>query len=39
MCYCCSEKCVRITMILLGVLLVVPGIILFILGGILNKQV
>jgi len=39
MCYCCSEKVVRVFMIVLGTLLVIPGILLFIFGGLFGKQV
>lgn len=39
MCYCCSEKTVKILMIVLGGIIVIPGIILFILGGLFAKDV
>lgn len=39
MCYCCSEKTVKIIMIVLGALIVIPGIILFILGGLFAKDI
>lgn len=39
MCYCCSEKVVRVFMIMLGTLVVVPGILLFIFGGLFGNEV
>ena len=39
MCYCCNEKRLRLTMIILSALLVIPGIILLILGGLFKKEI
>ena len=39
MCYCCSERTVKIIIIVLGTLLVVPGIILFILGALFGNEI
>jgi len=39
MCYCCTEKRLRLTMIVLSALLIIPGIILLILGGLFKKEI
>jgi len=33
MCYCCKEKCVRISMIVINFLLIIPGVLLIIFGS------
>ena len=39
MCYCAKEKHLRGAMIVLGSLLIIPGILLFIFGGIFKHQI
>lgn len=39
MCYCCKEKCVKISMIVLNILIIIPGVLLFIFGGLFAKDI
>jgi len=39
MCYCCKENTIRVSMMVISGLIIIPGILLFIFGGLFGKQI